>query len=437
MRVPFGNAAHSIKKENPEPVVWDENSAINGHMFLAGSTGTGKTYRIKSIVSNLINSAQIPIRIHIFDVHDDIDIPGESEVLFSENSEYGLNPLVIDPNPHFGGVRKKIQSFIRTINKTTRKLGDRQESVLRSLLIDLYSANGFYIDNPASWRIDDGVQRKYKKRYPTLEDLHRFASHKYKEMFLGTNSKTCKAIEAVNKEAQKRAKLAREIESGNADKEDIEKLKDEAINTFTEYMTLLDTGKELESLLKYDNRQTVKSVVDRIENLKSSGIFRNQYPPFSRDRQVWRYRLKALDLDERKMFVLFRMQEIFEQAVRRGPRNNIDQFVVLDESHIYMDDDESNIVNTYGKEIRKFGVGLICASQSFTHCTDDFLSNVSCKIILGIDELYWDKTVRNMKVELKSLKWIKPRSSCLVHLKNTYSPSAKSPTQGWQWCITS
>lgn len=437
MRVSFGKMAYSLKSDKPEEVVWDESTAINGHMFIAGGTGTGKTHRLRALVDNLIETSDRKLRIHVFDVHDDIDIQGESSVLFSENSDYGLNPLIIDPNPHFGGVRKNIQGFIRTINKTTRRLGDRQESVLRSMMIDLYSANGFYLDNPASWALSDGIQRKYPKKHPTLEDLHRFASHKYKEMFLGTNSKTCKALEAVNKEAQKRAKLAKEIErtKGKEEENELDKLKDNAICAFTEYITLLNTGHELESLLKYDNRQTVKSVVDRIENLKSSGIFKSEYPPFDRDRQVWRYRLKALDSDERKMFVLFRMQEIFEQAVRRGPRDKIDQFVILDESHIYMDDDENNIVNTYSKEIRKFGVGLICASQSFSHCTEDFLSSVSCKVILGIDELFWDKTVRNMKVDLKSLKWIMPRSTCLVHLKNTYVKGQKRNTTGWAWSV--
>jgi DNA helicase HerA-like ATPase len=431
----LGKAAHSIKSNSPEEVMWEENLAINGHMFIAGSTGTGKTHLLKKIMHQLISSSDRHLRFHLFDVHDDIIVDNESSVLFSENSEYGLNPLIVDPNPHFGGVRKKIQGFIKTINKTSRRLGDRQESVLRSLLLDLYSANGFYADNPASWVLDDGINRRFKKKYPTLNDLYNVASFKHKEMFLGTNSRTCKAIAGVNKEAIKIAKLTKGKGDGESiDETALDKLKNEAINMFTEYMTLLKTGYELDSLLKYDNKQTVKSVVDRVENLKSSGIFRSEYPPFDRSKMVWRYRLKALDLDERKMFVLFRMQEIFEQAVRRGPRDKIDQFVILDEAHIYMDDDESNIVNTYGKEIRKFGVGLICASQSFTHCTDDFLSNVSCKVILGIDELYWDKTVRSMKVDLKSLKWLRPRSSCLVHLKNTYVAGGKG-TQGWSWCV--
>jgi DNA helicase HerA-like ATPase len=45
-----------------------------------------------------------------------------------------------------------------------------------------------------------------------------------------------------------------------------------------------------------------------------------------------------------------------------------------------------SIVGTLmAKEGRKFGLDLICASQSPGHFSDDFVSNAGTKIILGID----------------------------------------------------
>src|SRR3546814_7881732 len=63
-------------------------------------------------------------------------------------TEYGLNPLEVTTDPEFGGVRRRINSFIAMINRTTSKLGVRQEAVLRALLNDLYELNGYDQRNP-------------------------------------------------------------------------------------------------------------------------------------------------------------------------------------------------------------------------------------------------------------------------------------------------
>ena len=86
--------------------------------------------------------------------------------------------------PDFGGVRKRIQSFMSAINKTSRKLGSKQEAALRNILYDLYAANGFYDGKPESWKLKDGVQRKYPKKHPTVEDALRFSSFKITSSFL-------------------------------------------------------------------------------------------------------------------------------------------------------------------------------------------------------------------------------------------------------------
>src|SRR3546814_19778215 len=66
-------------------------------------------------------------------------------------TEYGLNPLEVTTDPEFGGVRRRINSFIAMINRTTSKLGVRQEAVLRALLNDLYELNGYDQRNPRTW----------------------------------------------------------------------------------------------------------------------------------------------------------------------------------------------------------------------------------------------------------------------------------------------
>lgn len=139
------------------PVDWDTLKAINGHIQIAGVTGMGKTHRIRDLVSKLVQSASSlrqPLRIHVFDPHGDIDLPYSSEVKFSEATPYGYNPLEINPDPDFGGVRRAIQKFIAAIQKH-KVLGTKQEAVMRYLLEDLYAARGFKADDPRTWISDD------------------------------------------------------------------------------------------------------------------------------------------------------------------------------------------------------------------------------------------------------------------------------------------
>lgn len=414
-------------------VVWKEQDIINGHILLAGGSGAGKTFNIRKIVRAMVQSASQSIRVHVFDVHDDIDIEGCSEVFFSESSQFGLNPLKVDPNPHTGGVRKAIQNFISTINKTSRQLGDRQEAVLRALLTDLYAANGFYADRPDTWVLNDGVDRKYPKKFPTVEDLYRLSSYKYKAMFVGGNNKTAAKLDKVNKHAIKMQRMARE-ETNVENNEKFDQLKEDAIHAYTDYVTAIKSGRELDELLKFDSKTTLKSVLDRIDNLKSSGIFRNIEPDFSEYNPVWRYRLKALSSDEKKMFVYFRLKELYDNAIKRGPQENIVEVIVIDEASMFMDQDPDNIISIMANEIRKFGTALVCASQAFTHFSLDFMGSTATKIILGIDELHWEKTSRQLQLDKKWLEWIIPQRTALIQMKRRVGLS--DPTAKVKWFAT-
>lgn len=157
MLIPFGISLNG-RAGGPKPeVVMDTARAINGHGLIVGTSGMGKTHRIRASVRELVNSAaqmQRAIRVHVIDVHGDIAINGASEVLFSQSTAWGFNPLEINPDPHFGGVRRAIQLFIEAVGRQ-KHLGPKQEAVLRYLLEDLYDLRGFKIDEPSSWVPED------------------------------------------------------------------------------------------------------------------------------------------------------------------------------------------------------------------------------------------------------------------------------------------
>ncbi len=430
MKTIFGLDSAFIKKGESVPVVWDSKKVINAHMLLVGKSGTGKTYTLKKIIDQLNSQSNNNIRIRVIDVHGDIDIGGSSSVKFSESSPYGFNPLAINPDPDFGGVRKRIQSFISALNKTARKLGPKQESVLRNILLDLYAANGFNEKDPSTWSIYDSngnriQHRGQPKKYPTLEDAYRFANFKHKAMFLGTSNKAVLNLEEVNKKAKQLYNKQKNLHKTSSH-EEMEQVKAElkavgesAIEAYTNYIQTIENGSELTDLIKYDSIDTIKSVVDRLGNLVSSGIFKNREPEFENNASIWRYDIKALtNLDEKKLFVYFLLEDIFAKRVEAGQKSDVVEMVFLDEANLFFTDEADNIINIISKEARKFGLGLCCASQSPTHFSEDFISNVGTKIILGLDQMFWDGSVRKLKVEQQALEWIVPHQKMVVQINN-------------------
>jgi hypothetical protein len=426
MKIELGLDDYLLSKDQSIPAFCDFDSLVNAHVLVMGKTGMGKTTFLRRFIQQARQFSPAP-RIHIMDVHGDIDLPGASSVRFSESTDYGLNPFIVSPDRHYGGVRKRVQDFIATINGS-RPIGSRQEAVMRHLITDLYSANGFFADNYKSWVLEDGFDRKYPKHYPTMEDACRYAFVKLKQLIIGSDTQAGRALEELNKVTSKLYKISKQLSAPGTkpDGELLEKamdLRQKAIKSYKEYIEHLETGKELDDFIKYESKEVLKSVVERFDNLKASGIFKNRIPPFEAFNPVWHYDITALREDEKRMFVEFRLQEIFSSSLERGPVRREEEgllrdIMIIDEAHLFFRDDENNILNPIAKEGRKFGLGLVCASQSPTHFSEDFFSNVATKVVLGVDQMYWDHLIRKLKIDGKLMQYIKPFHVIGVQMSN-------------------
>jgi len=423
MRIIFGRERFNPDRE----VIWRSNRVYNGHILILGASGTGKTHRLRDIAIQMVSS-QPDIEVHVIDVHGDLLFPDSfsATAVFSESGEVGINPLKISADRQFGGVRKKIRNFVSSINRTSRKLGVKQESVLIHLLEDLYSANGFYIDDPDTWTLDyDPRSSKFAKKYPTVEDLKKFSEYKLKQILTGSGSRAIRKLDELNRKVQRldryRKKLSKKASLDEDEisklEEKIESLKEETKRLYSEYIDNIETGRELDDYIKYDSEEVLKSVLRYVDSLYKSGIFKKEEPDFKR-KPVRRYLINSLNPDEQKLFVDFLLEDIFFRAKEKGVRDRIETVIVLDEAHMFFSDDPEHIVNTISKEGRKFGISLVMASQSLNHFSDDVLSNTATKVLLGIDEINHDVLVRKLKVNRQSLRFIEPRKSALIQIKN-------------------
>lgn len=487
MRFSFGHDAGPLRSGRQVDVIWDSDKLVSGHTLLIGMSGAGKTFTLKRMISAM-GRLDPEVRFHVFDVHGDINIAGASNVMFSESTQYGLNPLRVNPDPHFGGVRKCVASFIATINKASATpLGVKQEAVIRNILTDVYRMRGFNPDMPSTWTISVGdellvsdgsdnrlyldVPRNEKddakvfgarwdaerrlwwvpteaysggitrwplktvgRANPTLNDVLMYAQRLLKLAFMGSDQDAVTQLEIFSKHAaafQRReieaARRGEKLTGDDAVDSALDKAKAKAIESYIRYVESIRTGNEFDDLIRYDSVDVLKSVVDRLEGLRATGLFKGVQAPFDPACPVWTYKLNALSQQEKKMFVLFKLQELFYAAVQRGEQPSVRDVLVLDEVHLYADDSADGVLSTLSRESRKFGVALLAANQN-ANLPDGFLSSLATKLVLGIDEMYWKQATSKMRIEENLLAWIRPHRTMAIQMKEKAATKSE-----WRW----
>ena len=71
-----------VKQQKIVPIVWNSKNVINQQIIMMGASGTGKTYNLRNMISQ-IQKQDSKVSIHILDFHGDIQIDGASSVKFS------------------------------------------------------------------------------------------------------------------------------------------------------------------------------------------------------------------------------------------------------------------------------------------------------------------------------------------------------------------
>lgn len=450
MKIHLGACERSKNVDKKDvQIVWEPSRLINPHVLLCGKTGTGKSYTLRRMIHDVVRSAT-DVRVHVFDVHGDLQdcAQGASVVRFSSQTRYGYNPLVLDANPESGGVRRQINHIISAINTTSRKIMDRQEACLRNLLTDVYAMHGIYENNPETWRKQE-ISEKYrneirhagnfseqKNYYPTLDDLISFAERKLKMLYGGfdLNDRGSRAL-AVFDEMSRAAQTLRSaltksgkaVIDANAASDRLQKAKEKWLTCATEYMNSIETGRELDDLIKFDSKEVMKSVIDRLKNFRAIGIFNSNHPPFDYGSRIWVYDLSSLDLPEQVMFCLFRTQSLLRERMLAGSRDSIAEIIVADECQNLLSNSIDNVFNRVVLEGRKFGLAIWGASQTPSNFPEKFLATVGTKIILGIDSFYW-KSCTKIGIDENTMKYIKPHQTMAVCLDRKGQTSTRYST---------
>lgn len=395
MEFSIGRNALDAKNGKDTPVTFRSADALNPHILILGTSGSGKSRSIREMVAQCVKSSKGKVRFHVLDVHGDLGMAGASTVDFSRYSPYGINPFVVNPNPNSGGPLPAVLTFIDTLNQASRTpLGIRQEEAIVELAMRVYKNFGF-TDNPATWSLngyDDVLvssgsdNRIYlnvpfaekdkarengarwcpnkkmwyvqsqaytgaitafspafkARQYPTLTDLLAYADQLREERFLGSDQKALRALGELNKMAKRLHKkkmdairhLRREgSKHFDSDEElALDQARRDAIEAHTRYVNAIQTGEELELSEKFEDASILEAISRRFKLLTMMGFFKDNEPPFDEAAPIWHYQLKDITRGEdKRLFVLFTLRDLYYKATQRGIQSDITEVVILDE----------------------------------------------------------------------------------------------------------
>ncbi|GIL13660.1 MAG: hypothetical protein BroJett038_23800 [Chloroflexota bacterium] len=435
MRHYFGLSEYYLRQQQKEvPIFYDPDKLINCHLLLCGMSGTGKSFQTKRL---LRSAAAAGVEIDVFDVHEELDdLPGCVAAKYSQATSHGFNPLVLDTDPHVGGVNRQADFIVGLIRQVTTQFGSKQEAALRNLIIDTYASRGIFADNQRTWLRQELTERQrqgliadrkwseLRNYYPTLNDLLDYAEKKVLGMMFGGDNKAMAALESLCKFNTRLQSLNMRLSKTNAD-EEVKKLEEQVasaaekcVQTYTEAVAC-KPGREPKDLIKYDSRDVLVSVIQRLTILAAAGIF-NSNPPDFRGSKVRVHQTKSLSDEQQILFTKLRLRGIFEEVKKLGPVGDgprLRRIVFLDEAPKYFTEDKDDIINVVAREARKFGLGLWCAAQQPTAFPEDFLTNCGASILLGIHSAYWKGSVSKLRITEDALKWIKPKEVIAIKLQ--------------------
>jgi hypothetical protein len=128
---------------------WNPANLRNGHAVVLGTSGSGKTQTLKSMVFEL--PLLFPdIKVVLIDFHGDLDLPGETCYKLDAESPHGLNPLVLDLDPRGGG--PDLQAIaVSSILRKSLKMGDNQQGLLLNAFITCYENRGIFQKKQSTW----------------------------------------------------------------------------------------------------------------------------------------------------------------------------------------------------------------------------------------------------------------------------------------------
>lgn len=352
-----------VEVNTGQAVNWLPGRQSNGFFLVLGASGSGKTETLK-VLGKGVSDFGIPVL--ILDFHGDVTFPGLRSVLMSSgtSSVIGINPMELDSkSAEETGLydqRKVLRDMIRN---AVPSLGHRQNAILRDAIEEAYANAGF----------DDGNSSTWDNPPPTFADV---------ESILST------WVEDDSKKTQRSA-----IEGCLAA---IQEIFEHPVFHRREHVSV-------DEMLSSNVRLDLSKLTDEVRYIAAETLLRKLF-------RVLRLKgpIPVQPADDRQRFRLF---------------------VIIDEAKILSTgggdpDAPDRILNLLFTEARKFGLGMILASQMSDHFGSEVKANAASWLVLKpMDIREAKKNAPNVQMDPEALTSLKGRGD--GYLRDRSSPRAR------------
>lgn len=331
------------------PVTWTPGKQSNGFFLILGASGSGKTETLKVLGKGIVDYG-VPVL--VLDFHGDVTFPGLKSVLMSSgtSSSVGINPMELDSrSAEETGLydqRKVLRDMIRN---AVPALGHRQNAILRDAIEDAYASAGFDDANPSTWTNSP----------PTFGDVEVILSNWADSDLKKTQRAAIEGCLAAIQEIFEHPLFHRK-----------EHVSVEEILSSSVRLDLSKLGDEV----RYITAETLLRKIFRVLRLKGP--------------------IPVQPSDDRQRFRLF---------------------IVIDEAKILSTgagdpDAPDRILNLLFTEARKFGLGMILASQMSDHFGSEVKANAATWLVLKpMDVREAKKNAPNVQMDPEALTGLKGR----------------------------
>lgn len=331
------------EQTSSRPVIWSPGRQSNGFILVLGASGSGKTETLK-VLGSAIHQFGVPVL--TFDFHGDVEFPGTQSTLLSSGSAsvVGLNPMEIDADSgEESGLYDQRASLRGMVQRAVPSLGHRQSAILREAFEEAYERAGIVDDDPQTW---------------------------------GRPAPTFGVVQQILGEW--------------ADDDD-----------------------------RRPQRASIEGCLAAVQQLFDHPIFRRQTHVSVDDFLSRSVRLDLSKLPDDIRFVATEtlLRKLFRVLRLRGPipvqpeddRQRFRLFVIIDEAKILSlgggeRDRADNILNELITEARKFGLGMVLASQMSDHFSEEVRANAATWLVLKpMDMKEAKRNAPNVSVDAQDL----------------------------------
>lgn len=330
--------------DNPVTYKWKPGYEATGFLMVTGGSGSGKTEALKLIGAGI---AEHGIPVITIDFHGDLIFPGQNTVRLRAvpgGSDFGINPLMIEPAYlREMGMGAKVQREVSRLARAVGGMSEQQQSCLYHVIEQTYRRFGIREEDDSTWG----------RKPPTLADIGRALREGYRS-----------GIEAFEK-------------------------------------------------------RTISSCWSKLQRICVNPVFVRGESVGIHDLLAWNARLDCsrLDLPTQLLVAETVLEMLFEAGKGEGeipvqPENDADRyraFVIIDEARVLTlgrgnPDVSEHILNIMASQCRKFGIGLILASQMCSHFSREVHINFPNRLVMKrLDPYEAKKVAMHMGVAQRDL----------------------------------